>query len=69
MNRYYIINGSMEMNRSEFENWLIGLVNDNELTADEFPSLGTGVTPEKCIKHHPLRVAREMGFEIETYTK
>jgi hypothetical protein len=69
MNRYYVIDGSMEMNRSEFENWLIDLVNDNELTADEFPSLGTSVTPERSIKHHPLRVAREMGFDVETYTK
>lgn len=65
--RHYIIDMSLEMNRRDFENWLLELIKENSLTANEIPALGTGVTIERSVRHHPLRCARQMGLNVETY--
>ena len=64
MNRIYIIGGHLELNRKEFEEFLISFIYDYELF--NLRNL-TGVTIERSVEHHPLRIAREIGFEVETY--
>lgn len=69
--RYYEINNMVRFNRKEMENFLIHYVAKHNLTAGEIPSLGTGVTIERSIKHHPFRVARQIfgNDKVVTYTK
>lgn len=69
--RYYVIDGSLEFTRKEFEKFLLETVEENGLTPNEIPSLGTGVTPARSIEHHPFRVARQIfgADNVVTYEK
>ena len=64
MDRIYIIGGTLELNRKEFEDFIIDFIYENELF--DLRNL-TGVTIERSVQHHPLRIAREIGFIVETY--
>lgn len=69
MNRFYVIDGSMEFSREEFIEFLIDYIHDNELY-DLRNLLGDGkISVERHVKHHPLRLAREIFGDVETYTK
>ena len=65
--RHYVIDMNLDMNRHDFENWLLELIKENNITVDKVPALGTGVTIERSVRHHPLRCARQMGLNVETY--
>lgn len=71
MNRMYVIDGSMEFNRKEFEEFLTELIHDNEL----YDLTGLhGDDPkwvERHVKHHPLAIAKEIFGEerVVTYTR
>jgi hypothetical protein len=76
MTRYYEIsvNGlTTALNRKSYEAWLKALVAKYNLTGDEFSTLATGVSPDRCIEHHPLRVGKQIGqkfdFTVSTYEK
>ena len=64
MNRIYIIGQHLELNRKEFEDFLIDFIYDYQLF--NLRNL-TGTTIERSVEHHPLRIAREIGFKVETY--
>ena len=66
MNRLYIIGEHLELNRKEFEDFLIAFINEYQLF--NLRNL-TGVTIERSVQHHPLRIAREIGFRVETYLR
>ena len=64
---FYIINDTMEMTRKEYENFLIDYINENELF-DLRNLLGDGAMGvEHHVKHHPLRLGREIGFKVEFF--
>ena len=65
MNRIYIIGGHLEFNRKEFEEFLITFIYEYELF--NLRNLITSTTIERNVEHHPLRIARESGFKVETY--
>jgi hypothetical protein len=70
-NRFYVIDGSLEFNRREFEDFLIEQIHENELY-DLRGLLGDGAYGvELHVRHHPLRLAREIFGEdrVVTYTK
>lgn len=55
----YLLNG-LEFNRNEFEQFLIEHIHENELY-DLRGLLGDGkISVERHVKHHPLRLAREI---------
>ena len=62
--RIYIINGHTELNRKEFEEFLIDFIEENELY--NLRNL-TGVSVRRSVEHHPLRLAREIGFDVITF--
>lgn len=64
MNRMYVIEGHLELNRKEFEEFLIDYIEENELF--NLRNL-TGVSVRRSVEHHPLRLAREIGFEVITF--
>lgn len=71
MYRMYVVDGSLEFNRKEFESFLIDHIHDNELY-DLNGLLGGGaISVERHVKHHPLRLAREIfgADAVVTYTK
>lgn len=71
MNRMYVVDGSLEFNRKEFESFLIEYIHENELY-NLANLLGDGAASvERHVKHHPLRLAREIfGMDnVVTYTK
>lgn len=71
MYRMYVIDGSLEFNRKEFESFLIDHIHDNELY-DLKGLLGDGaINVERHVKHHPLRLAKEIfGVDaVVTYIK
>ena len=61
--RIYILEDTLEQTRREFENFLIDYIIENELDLRNL----TGVSIERSVKHHPLRLAREIGFKVNTY--
>lgn len=63
-NGLYIIDGQLEMTRKEFEQFLIDFIYEYKLF--DLRNL-TGVTIERSVEHHPLRLAREIGFKVEVY--
>ena len=71
MYRMYVVDGSLEFTRKEFESFLIEHIHENELY-DLNGLLGDGVASiERHVKHHPLRLAREIfgADAVVTYTK
>ena len=64
MNRMYVIEGHLELNRKEFEEFLIDYIEENELF--DLRNL-TGVSVRRSVEHHPLRLAREIGFDVITF--
>ena len=69
--RMYVIDGSMEFNRKEFEDFLIEHIHENELY-DLANLLGDGAKGvERHVKHHPFRLAREIfgADNVVTYEK
>lgn len=67
MSAFYIINENMELTHREFEEFLIDYINENELF-DLCNLLGDGEAGVvRHVKHHPLRLAREIGFEVEYF--
>lgn len=83
IDRMYVIDGSMEMNRKEFEHFLFELITDNEIF--DLRNLNNGgvnlieieneddrnTIIKRKISHHPFRLAREIFGEnrVVTYEK
>lgn len=75
MNGMYVIDGSMEFNRKEFEHYLFDLITENELFDLRNLNNGgcdlNGITDEeqrdriikRKISHHPFRLAKEIFGE------
>ena len=60
MTRFYVIDDEMTFNRKDFEAFLISWIFDNELF-NLRNLLGDGaIGVERHVKHHPLRLAREI---------
>ena len=62
--RHIKVIGKGVYNRKEFENMLIEYCYDNNRTSDNTRNLLSAHTIEQNIKHHPFRLARELGFEV-----
>lgn len=65
MDKGYIINGVLEFDRKEFEEFLIDYIQDNELyNLRNLIGIEGAKNIEKVVernvKHHPLRIAREI---------
>lgn len=76
MDRGYIISGVLEFDRKEFEEFLFYCIQDNELyNLRNLIGIENAENIEKVIernvKHHPLRLAREIFGEnnVVTFTK
>jgi hypothetical protein len=68
MNRIYVVDDEMIFNRKEFEAFLITWIFDNELF-ELRNLLGDGaIGVELHVKHHPLRIAREIFGEDKVLT-
>lgn len=60
---FYLINGTYEFSRKDFEEFLIDYIHDNELY-ELRGLLGDGRdSVKRHVKHHPLRLAREIFGE------
>ena len=68
MNRVYVVDGSLEMNRKEFENFLIELIHENELY--DLPGLHGDDSKwvERHVKHHPYWLALQIFGENRVVT-
>ena len=76
MDRGYIINGVLEFDRKEFEEFLFYCIQDNELyNLRNLIGIENAEDTEKVvkrnIKHHPLRLAREIFGKdnVVTFTR
>ena len=67
MNRIYIIGEHLELDRKEFEEFLITFIYEYQLF--NLRNLISTTTIERNVEHHPLRIAREIGFRVETYLR
>lgn len=59
---YYIIEQTIKFERRDFEDFLIQLIAEDKLY--NLRNL-TGTTIEKSVRHHPLRLAKEIGLNVE----
>ncbi len=78
--RMYVIDGSLELNRRDFEHYLFDLITENELY--DLRNLNNGGTDireisddeerftiiKRKISHHPFRLAREIFGEDRVVT-
>ena len=76
MDRGYIINGVLEFDRKEFEEFLIDYIQDNELyNLRNLIGIRGAKNIEKVVernvKHHPFRLAREIFGQdnVVTFTR
>ena len=68
MTRFYVVDDEMTFNRKDFEAFLINWIFDNELF-NLRNLLGDGaIGVERHVKHHPLRLAREIFGEDNVIT-
>lgn len=61
--KFYLINGTYEFNRKDFEEFLIDYIHDNELYELRGLLGGGRKSVKHHVKHHPLRLAREIFGE------
>ena len=60
----YLVNES-EMTRTEFVDFLCDYIEENDL-ADKLGNILPQYSVARNVNHHPVRIAREIGFEVVT---
>lgn len=61
--KFFLINGTYEFNKKDFEEFLIDYIHDNELYELRGLLGGGRKSVKRHVKHHPLRLAREIFGE------
>lgn len=62
--RHIKVIGKGVYNRKEFEDMLIQYCYDNNRTSGNTANLLPAYPIESNVRHHPFRIARELGFKV-----
>lgn len=60
----YLVDGVFELNRAEFEEKILDYCLENDIKCGDLCNLLVTTSLERNIKHHPLRIARELGWDV-----
>lgn len=61
---FCIVDGLEFSTRKEFIEWLIEFCEDNERTSENTRNILPAHSLRKNCEHHPVRIARELGFNV-----
>ena len=59
----YVLDGELEFTRDELIDFLVDTIEENEL---KLRNILPRYTVRQNCKHHPVRIAREIGFSVVT---
>lgn len=61
----YLVDGIITFTRRDFEDFLIQRIYEDNESSETLIHLLPTTTIERNVRHHPLRLAREMGIDVE----
>ena len=64
----YLIDNTLELTREELIQFTVDFIYDNELEGS-LRNLLPNYTVEENVRHHAVRILREIGFEVASYHK
>lgn len=60
---YYLVNGVIVFSRPDFERFILQHIYEDKLF--NLRNLPPTTTIERNVAHHPLRIAKEIGLDVE----